>query len=153
MRFSVFPDLVSISIKNIGRIENISSFIYFRHRTCDEINLIFSGIIRHCLPGWAAFFFGINREIFCLIWTAEHFRKNYKIRRFCFYLFYIFPCCTNIFCFIFYCWHLNGCYFHICSVLSMVNQLSTVYRLCSSTRINFYISTISVKKYSYNHTL
>jgi len=120
MSFSVLTNLFSISVKNISSVVNLSHIICFRHGTCDQINMILSGIIRHCLPGWATFFFCINWKIFGLIRTTEHLRKNYKVRIFRLYFFYISAGSTDILYFIFYCRHLNCCYFHMRPLLSFI---------------------------------
>ena len=120
MSFSVLTNLFSISVKNIRSVVNLSHIICFRHGTCDQINMILSGIIRHCLPGWTTFFFCINWKIFGLIRTAEHLRKNYKVRIFRLYFFYISAGSTDILYFIFYCGHLNCCYFHMRPLLSFI---------------------------------
>ena len=133
----MLTDLFSVSVKNIRSIKNISCLIYFRHRTCDQINMVFSGILRHRLPGWAAFFFCINRKVFSLVRTTEHLRENYKVRVICFYFFYISACGADILHFIFYCGHLDCCYFHVYPVLSLDNNI-------------VFLSIITSKKYTDN---
>ena len=75
----VFSDLMAVPVKNIGSIIYMTGFVSFRHTSCYEINPMIFCHPGAFFPGMSTLSFGIFREVFILVWTAEHFGQNCQI--------------------------------------------------------------------------
>ena len=117
MHLPVFSDLMSLSVKNIGSIVNMSILILLRHTAGYEIDSMFCCQPGTFFPGVSTFGFSIFRKIFILVWAAEHFRQNCQINIFEFRTGEEFRCPVDVAGFFHIHMRLKNCSFYNCHII------------------------------------